>query len=73
MYTFSRSIHLQFPFPPFLMLADLPCPSRNLTALGSPQARSENIISYNERWKKMNAVVDISDIGHPEILLAISR
>ncbi|CAL1684581.1 unnamed protein product [Lasius platythorax] len=51
-------IRLQFLFPPpFLipgaaMPRDLPCPSSNLTGLGSPEARNENITSLRRKMEK---------------------
>lgn len=52
-------IRLQFlllpslPDPGATMPRDLPCPSRNLTGPGSPEAPSENITLSDERWRKM--------------------
>ncbi|KYN33806.1 hypothetical protein ALC56_11882 [Trachymyrmex septentrionalis] len=68
-YTFPPPyIRLQFLLLPFLpdlpgaaMLRDLPCPSRNLTGPGSPEAPSENITLSDERWRKMKGSVDIDD------------
>lgn len=61
-------IRLQFlllpslPDPGATMPRDLPCPSRNLTGPGSPEASSENITLSDERWRKMKGFVDIDGI-----------
>jgi len=72
-------IRLQFLLLPFLpdpgaaMLRDLPCPSRNLTGPGSPEAPSENITLSDERWRKMKGFVDIDGTIYAEILPAALR
>lgn len=72
-YVSNFSFYRPFLDPGAAMPRDLPCPSRNLTGPGSPEAPSENITLSDERWRKMKAFVDIDGTIYARISPAALR